>query len=205
MSVRAITWAYQQHTGCPTSKAVLVKLADHADKDGYCWPSIRKMTEDTELAERTVRLHLRKLEKGGFITTEFRITEDGQTSNGYTLNVDTPPASDSGGPAPHAGGGGSGCSHPLHESPGHIDEPSIEPSLNLPAGVAPACAAGARRLAKEIGSKTFTTWFGGAEFLDGPPVTIRTASLCKANWVREKHLAALERAFGGEVVVETVV
>jgi len=52
-----------------TLKAVLISLADNANDQGYCWPSIATICERTCLSERTVRNALRDLERIGLLET----------------------------------------------------------------------------------------------------------------------------------------
>ena len=49
MSVRAMAWAFEQRVGSPMAKLVLLKLADHADENGECFPSIGRIAADTEM------------------------------------------------------------------------------------------------------------------------------------------------------------
>lgn len=56
----------------PTSKLILFALATRADDEGRCWPSIRKICQDTGLARRTVPLHLDQLAASGAVVREAR-------------------------------------------------------------------------------------------------------------------------------------
>jgi DNA-binding transcriptional MocR family regulator len=56
----------------PTSKLILFALATRADDGGRCWPSIRKLCQDTGLARRTVQLHLGQLAASGAVVREAR-------------------------------------------------------------------------------------------------------------------------------------
>ena len=67
MSVRATEWAREQRTGSPTAKAVLAYLAERADDDGECWPSVDLIAAETELGRRTVIRQLSTLESGGWL------------------------------------------------------------------------------------------------------------------------------------------
>lgn len=51
----------------PTAKAVLVSLADNANDDGYCWPSIPKICERTCFSERAVHGAIKWLESNGLL------------------------------------------------------------------------------------------------------------------------------------------
>src|SRR5262249_25666727 len=72
MSVQAITWAFKQHVGKPSAKLVLINLADHADQDRKCWPSLRTIAARTELSRDTVIRSMRLLELKGLITVKHR-------------------------------------------------------------------------------------------------------------------------------------
>lgn len=129
----------------PAQKAVLISLADQANDEGFCWPSMRTLAKRTCLSERAVRNAIRWLEENGYLSTKgrsgtssyYQVTppkeqpEASQTParraapKSRTPAPDAapaghaPPAPDAEGAAPDAGGGGSSC--PLI---------IIEPSLN---------------------------------------------------------------------------
>lgn len=71
----------------PGPKLVALALADHADEQGSCWPSIARIAARSGLNERTVFRHLRLLEKNGLVKKEHRAGR----STRYTV---TPPAPD---------------------------------------------------------------------------------------------------------------
>ncbi len=88
MGFAAILWAYEQTTGSPGAKSVLVALAKSADDDHYCYPSQEKLAEMTEQKARTVRLHLATLETRGLIARIRRRRADGTfLSDGFVLAV----------------------------------------------------------------------------------------------------------------------
>jgi hypothetical protein len=100
MSIWAKKWAYEQRTGQSGAKAVLVALAEFADETGFCFPSQPTLAAMTEIAERTVRAHLKTLEQKGFIAREHRRVGGGKwTSDGYMLLAESeqlkPPAAKS--------------------------------------------------------------------------------------------------------------
>lgn len=55
------------------SKIVLISLADQANDDGVCWPSIESLVKRTGLSESTVFRHLKTLEDDAHIHREPRI------------------------------------------------------------------------------------------------------------------------------------
>lgn len=69
MSVEAISWALNDApVDNPTSKLVLIALANHARPDGSSsFPSVARLCRYTCLSERSVRLHLAGLEQQGII------------------------------------------------------------------------------------------------------------------------------------------
>ena len=62
-------------------------LADRANKDGICWPSIPTISRDLKLSESTTRRALKDLRRAGLIRTEQRYRENGGNSSlRYSLN-----------------------------------------------------------------------------------------------------------------------
>lgn len=118
-------------------KAVLISLADNANDDGVCWPSVAKIAMRTCLSERAVRNALRWLEEAKIVTTHQRTGR----STYYTVT----PASYAPGtactPAPHA-------APPRHvvpptPAPGApitVKEPSVEPDMFPHAAATPITA-----------------------------------------------------------------
>lgn len=85
MGIKAMTWAFEQPIS-GNEKVILLALADHADDDGYCWPSISRLVERSYTSESTVRRTLSDLRSMGFIEVESRTSEEGRSmSNGYQL------------------------------------------------------------------------------------------------------------------------
>lgn len=85
MSYQAQSWARSLQLP-PAPKAVLLALAFRADINQECWPSQRRIAQDTGLSERTVRRHLRWLEATSLITRKKRFSDDGrQLSDRYLL------------------------------------------------------------------------------------------------------------------------
>lgn len=92
MSYEAYQWARQQRTGDPQCNLVLRALADFADRDGSCWPSVDTLVHETDLSKSTVRRAIQRLEKLGLIERQARLRGNGsQTSNRYRLKLDRNP------------------------------------------------------------------------------------------------------------------
>lgn len=142
--------AWQTPCESHTAKLVLLKLADNANDQGLCWPSISTVAEHCGLSGQGVRNQIRRLEVAGLIKTE---RSAGRKSNRYhlfpTLNAvcckpPTPlrvqpptPLRDT----PHRVGGKPPT--PLPSTPHAVEpnrkEPSLEPSVNLVAADAVLC------------------------------------------------------------------
>ena len=67
MSVQAITWAYSQQIEQATRKFVLVTLANFADSEWKCYPSIKTICDYTGLNRKTAIDCITELETLGFI------------------------------------------------------------------------------------------------------------------------------------------
>ena len=72
-----------------SDKLVLLALADHANDDGECYPSLRKIEAKTGLSKQGLINAIKRLMDLGLIQKEHRNRNDGgQTSNLYTLTLD---------------------------------------------------------------------------------------------------------------------
>ncbi|HEV8024533.1 MAG TPA: helix-turn-helix domain-containing protein, partial [Candidatus Nanopelagicales bacterium] len=78
MSLDALKWAWEQDCPNPTAKLVLMALADHANSDGECWPSMKRVAELTGISTRQVSTHITKLEDLGYVTKGARRRWEGQ-------------------------------------------------------------------------------------------------------------------------------
>lgn len=94
-------------------KAVLISLADNANDEGACWPSVARIAERTCLSERAVRLALRKLEELGYLVSHHRSGR----STWYTVNP--------------AGNPGMSCP-PAQDAPRHVVPPTTAPDAGHP-------------------------------------------------------------------------
>jgi len=134
MSVRAMTWAFEQPLA-GNHKVVLLVLADHhEDERGLCWPSVGRIAARAYISESTVVRCLRDLEAGGYVTRQERFTTEGrQMSTLYSLQVSV----DVHRRAPLSADVGGGCqidSHVTVDTPEGVNadtpyEPSKEPSI----------------------------------------------------------------------------
>lgn len=107
MSIEAMSWAWKQDTGNASAKLVLLAIADHANGDGYCWPSMKRVAVMAGLSTRQVSTHVTALVERGLLVKEDRRRSRGQL-RGWTYHVpfegaDTPELT-TGSPLPLATG-----------------------------------------------------------------------------------------------------
>ena len=67
MSIEAVSWALGQPVEHSSAKFVLVVLANHADADGVCWPSIQSIADSTSQDRKTVIANIKRLLEMGWI------------------------------------------------------------------------------------------------------------------------------------------
>lgn len=90
MSLDALKWAWEQDCPNPTSKLVLMALADHANADGECWPSMNRVAQLTGVSPRQVSTHITRLVAAGFVVKGNRRRYAGQLRGWeYRVNVGT--------------------------------------------------------------------------------------------------------------------
>lgn len=88
MSIEAMNWAYRQTVGDGITKSILVVLANMADQDGKCWPSIDYIQQRTEFSRATVVNRLTQLAEAGYIEKQKRAGDGGgRKSTLYHLNL----------------------------------------------------------------------------------------------------------------------
>ena len=151
---------------------ILLALADHADDDGRCFPSISRLAEKGRMSERNVKRCLRALEECGVVKTETGAGPKG--CNVYIVDVDAmrdmPKTTACGDDkmSPHedeAGGdktGTQGVTKTTGGGDAHVTQTIIEPSGTLQAREARAReAAGADDVGGDIKSihRAFKRWF----------------------------------------------
>lgn len=67
MSFECMAWAVKQDTKTTTSKLILLMLANYADEERKCFPSVEHIAKLCHCSSRSVLRHIKDLEKKGFI------------------------------------------------------------------------------------------------------------------------------------------
>jgi DNA-binding transcriptional MocR family regulator len=87
MSWKAVDWATDSHVGTSAAKFILILLANKADENFSCYPSIRTLMAESGAGRSTVLRALRELETRGFITRRPQFHDSGaRRSTRYYLN-----------------------------------------------------------------------------------------------------------------------
>jgi hypothetical protein len=87
MSIKLMTSVWERTDLSSTQKLVLLALADWANDEGLCWPSVNRLAAKASLTNRGVQKSIRSLEDMGFIRRE-EVTGKG---NRYWISI---PAND---------------------------------------------------------------------------------------------------------------
>lgn len=86
MSFEAMRWATAQQA--PThAKMLLLALANKANGQNKCWPSMASLARETGMSRRHVIRSINKLVGLGLIEREHRFKDNHFTSNVYVLKV----------------------------------------------------------------------------------------------------------------------
>lgn len=86
MSFQAMAWAVS-HKLPSKDKFVLVMMANYADEDGKCWPSLNRLADDTSMSRSTIQLAIKGLEAAGMLRIEQRSQDGVKLPNYYYLNL----------------------------------------------------------------------------------------------------------------------
>jgi DNA-binding transcriptional ArsR family regulator len=148
----ATAWARLQKTGSTTAKFILYRLADYAGTDYSCYPSVKKLAEDCEMGESTVRAATKLLAELGLIKVFYRYRDNRtRRSSRYQLLVDGPDTMepDAEDWADHRQISADGhrqepAGTPQEPADGHRQEPALiplmDPSLREPSPVIPGAS-----------------------------------------------------------------
>lgn len=88
MSVQAIAAVFDYSRARAGARLVMLSLANHADKDGLCFPSVRHIAQETLMSERQVHRVVSQLVESGEVVTLRCVRANGAyTSSLYIVNV----------------------------------------------------------------------------------------------------------------------
>jgi len=88
MSIKAVTWAFEQQLNDSVAKLVLIGIADRYNTElGYAYPAVRWLAKVADCSERTVQRKITFLDENGFISILRTHPKDGRTkgANKYSL------------------------------------------------------------------------------------------------------------------------
>jgi hypothetical protein len=74
MSIRVMTMVWDSDVQAP-ERFTLLALADRADEEGKCWPSVRWLSRKCQTSERTIRRHLAWLESEHLVRRAMRLND----------------------------------------------------------------------------------------------------------------------------------
>ncbi|MBA4023877.1 MAG: DNA-binding protein [Gordonia sp.] len=87
MSWKAVDWATDARLGSPVLKLILILLANKADEQFSCYPSVRTLMAESGAGRSTVMRALNTLETDGYVTRRAQFHQSGaQRSTRYFLN-----------------------------------------------------------------------------------------------------------------------
>lgn len=152
MSVKFLNWAFQLEGLNPTQKVILIALADNADDEGHCFPSMATLCRKTGLsAKNTIRNNLKILIEKGYLSVNERVRSNGsKTSNNYTLGG----SKFEGGVVQNLRGGGSSREGGVGILNGGAIEPPSEPPINIKENILEEEFKEVRKAYKSIGKST---------------------------------------------------
>ena len=137
MSVKLMSKAWEMPI--PSGqKMVLLALCDHANDDGECYPSQKKLAKKCSMSSRAISNHIKWLHDCGILESERRQTTNVRKSNRYFISLENYQAANSA----HANSAHANSAYPNMQNfpsehanfaPSYIDEPSertirVEPS-----------------------------------------------------------------------------
>ena len=72
MSIKAMSWVFEQTELAGNEKLVLLSLADHCNDDGIAYPSVERMALKSSISKRSAQRILNKLDDDGWLTRDVR-------------------------------------------------------------------------------------------------------------------------------------
>jgi hypothetical protein len=89
MSIKIMSTVFEKSQTTANARLVLLCLADCANDEGVCWPSMRKLAQKANLSEASTKKYLNSLIEVGVVEKDEQQDYSGrQTSNLYTIIID---------------------------------------------------------------------------------------------------------------------
>ena len=87
MSIKIMTLVFKDETLDSNKKLVMLSLADNANDQGFCYPSINNIVKKTSLSKPTIIKHLKELEQNNFILSKKRNTKQNKKGGGRLSTI----------------------------------------------------------------------------------------------------------------------
>lgn len=91
MSVKVMSAVWERDDLDASERLVMLSLADHADDEGVCYPSIARLCKRTSMSDRGIQKVLSRLIDRGFLSVKVGAGRSG--SNRYFVNANPEPCS----------------------------------------------------------------------------------------------------------------
>jgi hypothetical protein len=89
MSVKIMSAVFDKSKTEGNARLILLALADCANEEGTCWPSISTISNMANVYEQTTRKYIGAMERIGLLSVEDRFDKNGRrTSNIYKINLE---------------------------------------------------------------------------------------------------------------------
>lgn len=88
MGIKASEWVYHHVSAPPDYKMVLVAMADHADDNGLCYPSMSTIGKKAGVHPRTAKRKIKRLIEMGVMSVNRRSGGYNNTTNQYRLHLE---------------------------------------------------------------------------------------------------------------------
>lgn len=124
-----MAWVFEHSPTKGAERLVLLSLANHADGDGRCWPSMQTVIKETRLNDQTVKRAVHDLHAAGHLTRVQNGAPGGHT-NLYVLQLGPPKVVESAPPSEVSQGGASDTGKVVESAPPNHQEPSDVVSLS---------------------------------------------------------------------------
>ena len=86
MSIKAVSWAFEQKLDDPIGKLVLIGICDRYNPDvGYAWPSVAWLADVADCSHRTAQNKIKLLVELGFVTKSYVREGNTNLKNRYRL------------------------------------------------------------------------------------------------------------------------